>query len=284
MKRSAWKCCDLAPTACSNNESGHRYLGSQRQVGGMLLHSRWHRNWCRALKPKGKSVVLNLPKGSSLTLLIYNNKVWEKADISSCKTCLCKENWKKKKVKFWSNGLHLYLQWVWSAAKPTSAPQHLWFITASRGKHELTKDKCCRLHQSESSLDKKRIFFFFRESHQVTGSYWHSWVVLQTLQWPCSRSCFGRGLWDHLAQSRGRARNVSQDILSQQFCETKTAFPCLGSAWCLWEQPVWMVDCVLKCWKINAFDIQPLVPGMMVQDSNAPRHLNACASYLFRRF
>lgn len=124
VKRSAWKCCDLAPTACPNNESGHRYLGSQRQVGGMLLHSRWHRNWCRALKPKEKSVVLNLPKGSSLTLLIYNNKVWEKADISSCKTCLCKESWEKKKkeVKFQSNCLHLYLQWVWSAVKPSSAP------------------------------------------------------------------------------------------------------------------------------------------------------------------
>lgn len=75
IKRSAWKCCDLAAAACPSHESGHRYLGSQRQVGGRLLHSRWHRNWCRALKPKGKSVVLNLPKGSSLTLLIDNNKV-----------------------------------------------------------------------------------------------------------------------------------------------------------------------------------------------------------------
>lgn len=96
IKRAAWKCCDLAATACPSHESGQRYLGSQRQVGGILLQSRWHRNWCRALKPKGKSVVLNLPKGSSLTLLIDNNKVWEKADVGCWKTYLCKESWKKK--------------------------------------------------------------------------------------------------------------------------------------------------------------------------------------------
>lgn len=75
IERSSCKCCDLAATACPSHESGHRYLGSQRRVGGTLLHSRWHRNGCRALKPKGESVVLNLPKGSSLTLLIDNNKV-----------------------------------------------------------------------------------------------------------------------------------------------------------------------------------------------------------------
>lgn len=109
IKRSAWKCCDLAPIACPNNESGHKYLGSQRQVGGMLLHSRWHRNWCRALKPKGKSVVLNPPKGSSLTLLIDNNKVWEKADISSCKTCLRKESWKKKKRLSFKATVYIYI-------------------------------------------------------------------------------------------------------------------------------------------------------------------------------
>lgn len=109
IKRSAWKCCDLAPTACPNNESGHRYSGSQRQVGGMLLHSRWHRTWCRALKPKGKSVVLNLPKERSLTLLIYNNKVWEKADISGCKTCLCKESWKKKKRLYFKAIVYIYI-------------------------------------------------------------------------------------------------------------------------------------------------------------------------------
>lgn len=45
-----------------------------------------------------------------------------------------------------------------------------------------------------------------------------------------------------------------------------------------------MVDCALECWQINTFDIQPLMPGMMVQERDVLRSFNVCASQLFGRF